>query len=288
MQESSLQQLLDAYGRRQIPSPAEELHWAGLVRRWLDYPGGRDAAPLAIQRAGRRGRNRLVEGNMRWVVAIAKKYCCSNYSDDRLMEAIQWGSMGLIRAVERFDHTRGYKLSTFSYHWILQGIQRGDESRNVVRMSADVLLELRKLERAAAVLAERNEPVTPDRLGELTSIPSSRVKIRLAAMPLKHMLSLNATRSDGSDTPLVDLIADHRESPDGEVERQVMTEWLDQQVALLPERQRTVINAALQGRDRKDTARELGISTSRVGQTRARAIQSLRHQLEQPCQTMAA
>ena len=288
MQESSLQKLLNDYGRRQVPSPSEELHWAGLVRRWLDYPGGPDAAPRSIQRAGRRSRDRLVEGNVRWVVAIAKKYCCSNYSDERLMEAIQSGVLGLIRAIERFDHTRGYKLSTFSYFWILQGIQRGEEHRLTIRLPDAVQFECRKIERAALALSEKGERPTQERLAEATKIPVHRVKSRLAVLPLRHLASLDSVHGDDHDSPLVDLIADPNQTLEADVERQAMTDWLDGQLAQLPERQRTAIAFMREGRDRKEAARQLGISTSAVALHQSKAINALRHRLQRCPNTLAA
>lgn len=280
MQESSLQKLMNDYGKRQVPSPSEELHWAGLVRRWLDHPDGPDGAPLAIQRAGRRAKNRLVEGNVRWVIAIAKKHCCSHFSEDRMMDAIQWGVLGLIKAIERFDHTRGYKLSTFSYFWILQNIQRGEENRNTIRIPDGVTLEFRKIDRAITELSEKGLTPTKERLAEITKIPLNRLQMRLKAMPLRSLVSLDAPHGDSEDTNLIDLIPDPRELLDQDVERQAMKDWLDANINTLPTRQRLVLTSLRDGQERKEAARQLGISTSGLSLREIAAIERLRKRME--------
>lgn len=280
MQNSSLQKLLNDYGKRQVPSPSEELHWGGLVRRWLDHPDGPDGAPIGIQRAGRRGRDRLIEGNVRLVVAVAKKYCCSNYSDDRLMEAIQSGVLGLVRAVELFDPKRGYKLSTYSYFWITRSIQKSEENRGVVRLPYDVRAECRKIERAAVQLAEQGVSPSPERLAELTGIPLQRLKNRLNVIPLQYALSLDNPRSQDSDTSNLELIADPSEPVESTVELQAMVDWLEASLELLPVPQRVVMEGMLRGQDIKELAPGLRISSQAVRQRQHKAIATLRDHME--------
>ena len=280
MEESSLQKLLRDYCRRQIPTPSEELHWAALVRRWLDHPDGPDGAPLAVQRAGHRAKNRLVEGNVRWVITIAKKHCRSCYSEDRMLDAIQSGILGLIKAVERFDHQRGYKLSTFSYFWILQGIQRGEEYRNVIRIPDSVLAECRKIERAIAELQQKGLNQTKEHLASITKIPIDRLRARLEMMPLRSLVSLDVQCGGGDLSSLVELIADPSESVDQNMENLAMIDWLDANLEALPETQRQALVAMREGRNRKAVARELGISPAGVSFRQAAAIKTLQQRMQ--------
>ena len=286
---SSLSQLLTDYTRRQVPSPAEELHWAGLVRRWLDYPGGRNNAPLNIRRAGERARNRLVEGNIRWVVAIARKHCHKRYSEERLMEAIQMGIFGLVRAVERFDPTRGYKLSTFSYFWILQTIQRGEERSMAIRVPESIVRECRKLEQAAFRLSAHGIHPTRDRLAEEAGVPSAVVEARIGTIQLLSVGSLDATIADTKGTATVELIA---AAPDNSVERsfelEAMQDWLAANLDALTDRQREAFTRLRHGQSRKDVAQAMRITTSAVGSHHTHAIEALRRRLDRQQQQMAA
>ena len=107
----------DQAGRWPLLSPAQEIHLGQMVRSWLDHP---DPVPPAIERRGRKARDRFVHSNLRLVVSFAERYQSvpSQYHDDM----IQAGNLGLMRAVEKFDPSRGYKFSTYAYWWIRQSI----------------------------------------------------------------------------------------------------------------------------------------------------------------------
>jgi RNA polymerase sigma factor (sigma-70 family) len=107
----------DQAGRFPLLTAAQEIHLGQAVREWLDHPG---PVPPALERRGRRARDRFVQANLRLVISFAEKYRSvpSQYQDD----LIQAGNLGLMRAVEKFDPTRGYKFSTYAYWWIRQGV----------------------------------------------------------------------------------------------------------------------------------------------------------------------
>jgi RNA polymerase nonessential primary-like sigma factor len=280
---TSLTHLLNDYGKRQIPTPSEELHWGGLVRQWLDHPDGPDYAPAGVRRAGLRARNRLVEGNVRWVVAIAKKHCRFDFSDERLMDAIQFGVFGLIRAIERFDPTRGYKLSTFSYFWILQGIQRGEESRGVVRLPDTVVQQCRKVETAIQQLREQGIRPTRKRIAEATGISETLVAQRIQASPLRSIGSLDAIAANSDDKALIELIADEATEPaEAEIELEILRAWLDSNLDCLSTKQRQVFERLQQGQERQAIAAELGVSRSSVGAHQKAAIEKLQQLRHQP------
>lgn len=274
---NSLSCLLNDYGKRQVPSPSEELHWAGLVRRWLDHPGGPDCAPVGVRRAGLRARNRLIEGNVRWVVTIAKKHCKGGYEEERLMESIQFGVFGLIRAIERFEPTRGYKLSTFSYFWILQAMQRGDETRGLVRIPDNVQLETRKITKAACDLQRAGITPTAERLEEATGIPASRVRNRIEGSVLMAIHSLDSITPASEDMTLMDVIpASDTEAAGDELELELLKDWMDTNLHVLSSRQRQVLDLARRGTSRKEIAELLQLSVSAVGSHQKHAVQKLR------------
>lgn len=286
---NSLTCLLNDYGKRQVPSPAEELHWAGLVRRWLDHPGGASCAPAGVRRAGLRARNRLVEGNVRWVVAVAKKHCRGGQDEDRLMECIQFGVFGLIRAIERFEPTRGYKLSTFSYFWILQSIQRGEETRGSIRIPDAVALEIRKIRRAADELRAAGTNPTAERIEEATGIPASRVRSRIEGAGVVAVQSLDFINPLTEDMSLLDVIpAENSDSGFESLELDLQRAWLDSNMHALTERQREVWELAQRGVPRKDIAKELEMSVSAVGAHQKTSLEKLRGALSRNQSLIAA
>lgn len=107
----------DQAGRFPLLTPAQEIHLGQQVRAWLDHP---PPVPPAIERRGLRARDRFVRANLRLVLNFCERYRSvpSQYQDD----LVQAGNLGLMRAVEKFDPTRGYKFSTYAYWWIRQGI----------------------------------------------------------------------------------------------------------------------------------------------------------------------
>lgn len=285
----SLTNMLNDYGRRPVPSPSEELHWAGLVRRWMDHPSGADNAPPGVRRAGLRARNRLVEGNVRWVVAMAKKHCRGGHEEERLMESIQWGVLGLVRAIERFDPSRGYKLSTFSYFWILQAMQRGDETRNLVRIPDNVLLETRKITKAASDLQRAGVNPTAERVETVTGIPARRVHNRIESSALMTIHSLDSVSPGSEDVTLMDVIpASGPEAIADDLELELLKDWMDANLHLLSSRQRQVLGLVRRGTSRKEIAEQLQLSTSAVGSHQKHAVQKLQSAFVQGQELTAA
>ena len=120
-------------GRFPRLTPAEEIELGAAVRHWLDHDGGPDAAPPGIRRRGIKARDRFVHANLR----LSYSYVCHHCP--RLLRAADWddviqsANLGLLRAVERFDPTRGFRFSTYAYWWIRQGITRAIASASAWR-----------------------------------------------------------------------------------------------------------------------------------------------------------
>jgi len=128
---------MDAAGRQPLLTPTEELILGRSVQAWQRYPGGPAEAPPAVRRRGLRARDRIVAANLRLVAHIAGRF---NLPAGMAMEdALQAGAIGLMRGAELFDPERGYRLSTFCYWWIRQGITGEiDTTSNTIRIPANV------------------------------------------------------------------------------------------------------------------------------------------------------
>ena len=132
---------LQTAGRIPMLTPAEEVHLGALVQRWQDHPGGPDKAPPAIRRRGLGARNRIVSANLRLVSMVVQR--TARPSHVSLEDALQAGSIGLVRAAEKFDPARGYKFSTYAYWWIKQSLTAEVDRSGIIRIPSNVGAVLR-------------------------------------------------------------------------------------------------------------------------------------------------
>ena len=178
---------LDAAGRVPLLSPAQEISLGNTIRAWMDDPD----PSAAVRRRGLRARDRMVAANLQLVVTIAKKYVAAGERAGLgFKDLLQIGALGLVRGCELFDPSKGYKLSTFAYWWIRQGITRAVASGGVIKIPTNATDQLRHL-----------QP------GDLEGI-SDRERARLtAAAAAPKVVSLDAPAGDGESATLLDLIA---------------------------------------------------------------------------------
>ena len=263
----ALQLFLRDTGRHPLLTPAQEVELAKLIERG-DAPA----------------KQRMIQSNLRLVVSIAK-----NYRNQGLpfLDLIQEGTLGLIRAVEKFDWRRGYKFSTYATWWIRQAVARAlaDKARTI-RMPVHIVERMQKMHRAERTLWTTlgREP-TLEEIAEEASLPLSQAReVRAAA---RASSSLDQPIGDHDDVTLGDLVAGDEPLPDETVEDTLRSETVTQALAALDERERRVIvhRYGLDDSEPKtleEIGRQLGLTRERVRQIEVVALRRLAglHEME--------
>jgi RNA polymerase primary sigma factor len=276
---------LASIGREPLLTAAEEIELGNQVQAMMqlldqkreDYT----THERKIIKVGRRSKERMMKANLRLVVSVAKKYQGKGLE---LLDLIQEGSLGLERAVEKFDPTRGYKFSTYAFWWIRQSMTRA-----IACQSRTIRLPVHLSERLTTI-----RKVTLDLAHKLGAMPSRQEIAEALAMPVEELDALlrQSLTTSSLDAPinadegrsfLGDLIADaDAEEPLDQVERGIHQEQLGRWLGHLSDQEREVLGLrfGLDGKERHTLAeigRLLDVSRERVRQVELKALRKLRN-----------
>jgi RNA polymerase primary sigma factor len=266
MTTDSLQLFLNEAGRYPLLTAAEEVELAKL-----------------IERGDKHAKDRMVNSNLRLVVSIAKKYQGHGLP---LIDLIQEGIIGLIRAVEKFDWRRGFKFSTYATWWIRQAVQRGVANKSrTIRIPVHIVEREQKIARAERdLIALLERAPTDEELAEKTKLNVKHVKeVRSAA---RTVASLDKAVGEGSDTAFGDLVAQDEANVEEEVVVALGDDALHRAILTLPPREQDVIrmryglDVEQEPKSLEEIGRRMGITRERVRQIETQALGRLAQQRE--------
>ena len=259
---ASLDKYLQEIGKEDLITVEEEVELAQRIRK-----GDQEAL------------EKLTKANLRFVVSVAKQYQNQGLS---LPDLINEGNLGLIKAAEKFDETRGFKFISYAVWWIRQSIlQALAEQSRIVRLPLNQVGSLNKINKAFGQFEQKNERIpSPEELAEMLDIPKEKVSDTLRVSG-RHV-SVDAPFADGEDNNLLDVLvnADSPNADRGLINESLATE-VDRALETLTERERDIIKYFFGIGCSEMTLEEIGekfdLTRERVRQIKEKAIRRLRH-----------
>lgn len=261
----ALDKYLVEIGRAPMVSIDEEIELAQAIRK-----GGR---------AGERAKNKLVEANLRFVVSVAKQY---QHQGLTLTDLIDEGNIGLIKAAERFDETRGFKFISYAVWWIRQSIlQAIAEQSRIVRLPLNQVGSVNKINRELNKFEQENERrPSVDEIADRVDLPEDKIADALKVN--NHHVSMDAPFVEGEDNSLLDVLTnDDIPMADKALVQESLREEIGRALESLNDRERKVVKAFFGIGMPEMTLEEIGdkynLTRERVRQIKEKAIRRLRH-----------
>lgn len=265
---------LKEIGAMKLLDSEEEIRLAKLVEK-----GARSDASLDDKAAANAAKKELADRNLRLVVSIAKKYLGRGM---QFLDLIQEGNLGLLKAVDKFDYTKGYKFSTYATWWIRQAITRAiaDQAR-VIRVPVHMVETINKLNRIARqLLQEKGREATNEELAKAMGVTAA--KIREIKKIAQDPISLETPIGEKEDSHLGDFIEDHESvSPDDAAGSILLKEQIEGLLQGLTERERQVLElrfGLVDGRTRtlEEVGRYFDVTRERIRQIEGKALSKLK------------
>jgi RNA polymerase nonessential primary-like sigma factor len=263
---------------KQVQQLTETLGHEPTQAEWMQKVGLDEAELEQALKQGKRAKQKMIEANLRLVVAVAKKYQKRNLE---LLDLIQEGTLGLERGVEKFDPMRGYKFSTYAYWWIRQAITRAiAQQARTIRLPIHITEKLNKIKKAQRELSQQlGRSATPAEIAKELELEPAQIRefLTLARQPV----SLDLRVGDNQDTELRDLLEDDGQSPEQFTAKESLREDIQGLLTELTPQQRDVLTLRFGLNNGKELSlakvgEQLSLSRERVRQLERQALDYLR------------
>lgn len=259
---SSLEKYLQEVGKEDLLTPDEEVDLAQRIKK---------GDKVALEK--------LTRANLRFVISVAKQYQFQGLS---LPDLINEGNLGLIKAAERFDETKGFKFISYAVWWIRQSIlQAIAEQSRVVRLPLNKVGSINKLHKAYSKLEQENDRTpTSEELAEMVDLPKEKVEktLQLSGKPL----SMDAPFDDDEDGSLIDVM-ENSDAPeaDGTLLNESLSREIERTLSVLPDKEKAVIKyffgLGVPEMSLEEIGQKLNLTRERVRQIKEKGIRRLRH-----------